>query len=252
MLLFEFTYLISATLLAAYGLNSLLHTWLFWRAGKRPSVPAIDPASSSSADFPQVTVQLPVYNERYVANRLIAAVMKLSWPAERLQVQILDDSIDETTGTITAALQHFGSSDIQVEHICRRERKDYKAGALQAGLASATGKFVVIFDADFVPPADFLLRTIPLFETAEGQTPVGCVQARWGHMNAETSVLTRAQSLGIDGHFVIEQAARDRVGAMVGSSETSETPETAGMVICGRSPGEKLGAGRAVAAGATW
>lgn len=227
MFLLEIIYLTSAALLAAYGLNSLLHTWLFARRRKeRPTHAAIDAADLSGGELPYVTVQLPVYNERYVVGRLITAVMNLTWPAGRLQVQILDDSTDETTPIIAGVLSQFEGSNIQVEgvqveHIRRPKRENYKAGALQAGLETAVGQYIAIFDADFVPPPDFLVRTVPLFERREGQPPVGCVQARWGHMNAETSMLTSAQALGVDGHFVVEQTTRDRVGAFLNFNGTA-------------------------------
>ena len=222
MLILEIIYLITAALLAAYGLNSLLHTWMFIRhRDKRPSYPVLDSDDLLREDLPCVTVQLPIYNERYVVSRLITAVLSLTWPADRLQVQILDDSIDETTEIIAGTLNRLSDTHIQVEHIRRPERTHYKAGALQAGMESAVGKYIVIFDADFVPPPDFLLHTIPLFKRGEGEKPVGCVQARWGHMNAGTSMLTKAQSLGVDGHFVVEQAARDGVGAFLNFNGTA-------------------------------
>jgi cellulose synthase/poly-beta-1,6-N-acetylglucosamine synthase-like glycosyltransferase len=147
--------------------------------------------------------------------------MNLSWPAYRLQVQILDDSTDETTEIIVKVLKRFESSEVQIEHIRREERTHYKAGVLQEGMKTAVGQYIVIFDADFVPPSDFLLHTMPFFESQEGQKPVGCVQARWGHLNEETSMLTRAQSLGVDGHFVVEQAVRDQVGAFLNFNGTA-------------------------------
>ncbi len=222
MLLLEIVYLISATLLAVYGLNSLLHTWLFVKKGRnRPSRALFDADDLASRELPTVTVQLPIYNERYVVNRLISAVLELSWPRDRLQVQILDDSTDETSQIVANTLGRLNQPGFQIEHIQRRERKDFKAGALQVGLETAVGEFIVIFDADFVPPSDFLLKTIPLFDSEEGEGPIGCVQARWGHTNANMSLLTKAQSLGIDGHFVVEQAARDSVGAFMNFNGTA-------------------------------
>jgi cellulose synthase/poly-beta-1,6-N-acetylglucosamine synthase-like glycosyltransferase len=222
MLLLEIIYLLSAALLAAYGLNSLLHTWLYVRKGRdRSYYSTYTRADLTSGNLPSVTVQLPVYNERYVVNRLMVAVLNLSWPADRLQIQILDDSTDETTQIITNILERVDHRGIQIEHIRRQLREDYKAGALKVGMETAVGEFIVIFDADFVPPSDFLLNTIPLFNVEPGMEPVGCVQARWGHMNADMSLLTEAQSLGIDGHFIVEQAARHRVGAFMNFNGTA-------------------------------
>lgn len=218
----EIIYLISAALLAAYGLNCLVHTWLFVRRGReRPVYAVIEAVELEGGELPYVTVQLPIYNERYVVGRLISAVLNLTWPADRLQVQILDDSTDETTQIIAGVLSRFEGSAIQIEHLRRLERVNYKAGALQAGMETAVGQYIAIFDADFVPPADFLLRTVPLFEYRVGQAPVGCVQARWGHMNAGSSNLTSAQALGVDGHFVIEQATRSDLGAFLNFNGTA-------------------------------
>ncbi|MFZ0544733.1 MAG: glycosyltransferase, partial [Candidatus Promineifilaceae bacterium] len=142
-------------------------------------------------------------------------------PSDRLQVQILDDSTDETTQIIAGMLNRLNNTPIRIEHIRRQKRENYKAGALQAGMETAVGQFIAIFDADFVPPPDFLLHTLPLFTSEEGEQPVACVQARWGHMNADTSILTSAQALGVDGHFVIEQTVRHEMGAFMNFNGTA-------------------------------
>lgn len=226
MLLLELLYLISAALLAAYGINSLVLALLFLtRRKERPSYPHFSEDDLSTGNLPRVTVQLPVYNERYVVERLITAVMNLAWPHSHLQVQVLDDSTDETTPIIANILKQYRDGDIQIEHIRRQKRTHYKAGALQEGLKTAVGQYIVIFDADFVPPPDFLLRTIPLFQIKNGSQkangPIGCVQTRWGHLNAETSMLTRAQALGADGHFVVEQRVRNSIGAFLNFNGTA-------------------------------
>lgn len=222
MFILEILYLISATLLAVYGLNSLLHTAVYiWRGKKRLKYQTLSLNELEPGKVSTVTVQLPIYNERYVVTRLISAVINLSWPASCLQVQILDDSTDETTEIIGKVLKRFEDSEVQIDHIRRAKRTHFKAGALQAGMMTAVGQYIVIFDADFLPPPDFLLRTVPVFEKQEGQKPVGCVQARWGHLNAETSMLTGAQSVGVDGHFVVEQTVRDQVGAFLNFNGTA-------------------------------
>lgn len=219
MFVLEILYLLNATLLAVYGFNSLLLTWL----GRYRAKPATGPARAvgglPAGEYPRVTVQLPVYNERHVVERLINAVVHLNWPASRLQIQILDDSTDETRHLVAAAVARHraAGAQMQIDHLHRTDRRGYKAGALQAGLASATGEFVAIFDADFIPPPDFLQKTIPPFRDSS----VGCVQTRWGHLNPDSSQLTRAQALGIDGHFLVEQQARHAVHAFLNFNGTA-------------------------------
>jgi cellulose synthase/poly-beta-1,6-N-acetylglucosamine synthase-like glycosyltransferase len=156
-----------------------------------------------------VTVQLPVYNELHVVERLIDAVARLDYPKDRLQIQVLDDSTDETTRLAQARVDYYQRQGIDITLIHRPERTGFKAGALQRGLETATGEFVVIFDADFVPNRDFLPQIIPHFQDGPR---LGLIQARWGHINADYSPLTSAQALALDGHFVVEQTARQRSG----------------------------------------
>ncbi len=169
--------------------------------------------------FPLVTIQLPIYNERHVVERLIETVVNLDWPVERLHIQILDDSTDDTQQIITAALKRQRAKGIQIklEHIHRSKRQGFKAGALQHGLLCGSGEFIAIFDADFIPPPDFLKKTMPYFEQAN----VGCVQTRWGHVNPDNSFLTQAQALGIDGHFIIEQNVRHQINAFLNFNGTA-------------------------------
>ncbi len=195
-------YLFAASFLALYGFNTCLIAFLFWRkrSEKTPQPPL--------PEMPCVTVQLPIFDELYVVERLIDAAAALSWQRDRLQIQVLDDSDDETTAIAQARVDHFRRRGIDISLVRRADRSGFKAGALAAGLRSATGEFIAIFDADFAPPPDFLEKTIPHFASAD----VGLVQARWGHLNATYSALTRAQSLALDGHFVVEQTARSRNG----------------------------------------
>lgn len=189
--------------LSAFGLHRLhmAFTYLRFRhAGARePSPPE---------DWPQVTVQLPLYNERYVAERLIRATAALDWPRDRLHLQVLDDSTDDTVTLVAAVVEQLRAEGHDIVHLRRSERQGFKAGALSHGLERAKGELVAVFDADFVPAQDFLKRTVPHF----ADPGVGMVQARWGHINREFSWLTRAQSVLLDGHFLIEHTARNRSG----------------------------------------
>jgi cellulose synthase/poly-beta-1,6-N-acetylglucosamine synthase-like glycosyltransferase len=158
----------------------------------------------SHEGWPQVTIQLPIFNERYVVERLIQSVCRIDYPRELLEIQVLDDSTDDTVEIARAVVEKAKALGFDVVYLHRQERTGYKAGALREGLASAKGEFVAIFDADFVPTPDFLKETVPYFIEPD----VGMVQTRWGHLNFNYSMLTRAQSMGIDGHFGVEQPAR--------------------------------------------
>jgi cellulose synthase/poly-beta-1,6-N-acetylglucosamine synthase-like glycosyltransferase len=239
-LILEIIYLLSVVFLSIYGVNSILLTWLH-RRGKREAAEGhvselVGPETDIS--YPCVTVQLPVYNERHVVERVLEAAVNLDWPAERLQIQVLDDSTDDTLQIIDAARERYRTQGVgmQIEHIRRPDRGGFKAGALQYGLASASGEFIAIFDADFIPRPDFLKKTIPYF----CEPTVGCVQARWGHINPATSQLTRAQALGIDGHFVIEQSARDSISAYLNFNGTAGVWRRACMTDAGGWQGDTL------------
>jgi cellulose synthase/poly-beta-1,6-N-acetylglucosamine synthase-like glycosyltransferase len=158
----------------------------------------------TDSGLPHVTVQLPIYNERYVIQRLIEAVVRLHYPRDRMEIQVLDDSTDGTAAIAARLVQHYRQAGFNMVLRHRQHRQGYKAGALKEGLAIAKGEFVAIFDADFVPEADFLLQTLPFFQDPR----VAMVQGRWGHVNRDYSPLTLAQSFGIDGHFWVEQSAR--------------------------------------------
>ena len=169
-------------------------------------------------DYPLVTVQVPIYNERYVAERSIDAVCQLDWPPDRLEIQILDDSTDATREIVAARVARWRTAGINVTQLCRSNRAGYKAGALSEGLAVAHAEYIAIFDADFVPTPNFLRRAMPhLMNDAR----LGFVQARWGHLNRNASLLTRLQALWIDGHFMVEQFARDRCGFLLNFSGTA-------------------------------
>jgi cellulose synthase/poly-beta-1,6-N-acetylglucosamine synthase-like glycosyltransferase len=168
-------------------------------------------------EWPVVTVQLPIYNEMYVADRLIAATCALDYPKDKLEIQVLDDSTDETRQIAELAVRRQAARGIDIKYLHRADRTGYKAGALEAGLRVARGQFVAIFDADFVPPTDFLRKTVPYF----GDPRLAVVQARWGHLNRDYSLLTRIQAILLDGHFVLEHGARNRSGCFFNFNGTA-------------------------------
>ncbi len=170
---------------------------------RRPAPPL---ATGRARGLPRVTVQLPVYNEAGVVERLIDAAAALDHPRARLQIQLLDDSTDETTELAAARIRHWAARGVEIDHLKRSNREGFKAGALQNGLATATGEFILILDADFVPEPDLLRRLLPPFDDPD----VGMVQARWDHLNEEEGLLTRCQALLLDAHFFFEQGGRYR------------------------------------------
>ncbi|MEW6744040.1 MAG: cellulose synthase family protein [Planctomycetota bacterium] len=189
--------------LGVYGTHRYVMVYLFYKYRHRRPVPL-----RRFERLPSVTVQLPVYNEAIVVARLIQAVGRLDYPRESLEIQVLDDSDDETTEIAAREVAKLRAEGLEIRHVRRGERKGFKAGALEYGLKSARGEFIAIFDADFVPPSDIVTRIIDHF-TDPG---VGMVQVRWGHLNREFSLLTRLQSIFLDGHFMIEHTARNRSG----------------------------------------
>ena len=203
-------YIAVALLLALFGLNQFLILALYFR--HRDKVPP-SPPHPREEEWPPVTVQLPVYNEASVIERAIDALARLDYPRDRLEIQILDDSDDETTRIARRKVREWEARGLRITLIHRDGRDGFKAGALAEGLRKATGEFIAIFDADFLPPRDFLRRTIPYFL----QNPrLGVLQTRWGHLNREYSPVTRAQALALDGHFLVEQVARQRSGLFMG------------------------------------
>lgn len=192
-------YSLSILYIFLFSLGQLHLTWVYIRT-KKDKPTEIKPLNV----YPYVTVQLPVYNEKYVVERLIEAVSKFHYPKDKLEIQVLDDSTDETTAIISNKLETLKSSLLDIKLIHRTNRVGFKAGALAEALTSAKGEFIAIFDADFLPEPDFLLRTIPHFADEK----IGVVQTRWGHINRDYSILTQLQAFGLDAHFSIEQTAR--------------------------------------------
>jgi len=202
-------YLFALVSLFTYGMNCYL-LMIFYRL-KRPKARQEHAAIKkhfyqhvAAGDWPKVTIQLPIFNERYVVERLIQSVCDFDYPRELLEIQILDDSTDDTADIATAVAARMQARGFDVQYIQRDHRTGFKAGALKNGLKTAKGELIGIFDADFIPGVDFLKETVPYFTHPE----IGMLQTRWGHINSDYSMLTRAQSIGIDGHFGVEQASR--------------------------------------------
>lgn len=208
---FIIVYSVDIIALFAFGIHSYLMVYLYRKnkdfcdSMEDPDHTPIDLSKVNAKDLPHVTIQLPIFNEYYVVERLIRTSAALEWPKERLEIQVLDDSTDETTERVRRLVDYYSALGIDIQHVHRTDRTGHKAGALKAGLDICKGTYVAIFDADFMPAPDFLLHTIPYFDSKE----IGMVQTRWGHINSDYSVLTKAQSFGIDGHFMIEQVARN-------------------------------------------
>ena len=193
--------------LALYGIHRSWLLWLWWRSRHQHPPPPPEPE-----EWPLVTVQLPLYNEMYVATRLIDAACRLDYPQDRLEIQVLDDSTDETREIVAERVAHHRRRGIDIHHLHRTDRTGFKAGALAAGTERARGGYLAVFDADFVPSEDFLRRVMPWFLDPERGPELGMVQARWDHLNRFYSLLTRIQAVLLDGHFLIEHAARHRSG----------------------------------------
>lgn len=189
-------------LLCLYGGHRLYLTWQVYRDTRAPSLPALPDR------LPIVTVQLPLYNEKYVVERLIDAVAALRYPRDRLQIQVLDDSADDTAGLAAMRVEYHRARGCWIEHLRRTDRTGYKAGALAAALPQARGELIAIFDADFVPGPSLLLDSISPFADPR----VGMVQTRWKHLNRGYSILTQVQAIMLDAHFTIDQVARSRGG----------------------------------------
>jgi cellulose synthase/poly-beta-1,6-N-acetylglucosamine synthase-like glycosyltransferase len=182
------------------------------RERRSPSTPEQLPG-----DLPKVTVQLPIFNERYVIERLLDAVGEFDYPADKLQIQVLDDSTDDTVQIVAEKVKALRAKGLDITHLHRTHRAGYKAGALDEGLRVATGEFVAIFDADFIPSPDFLRRTLPWF----GNPSIGMVQTRWEHLNERYNLLTRMQAFGLDAHFTVEQQGRNAGGYFMNFNGTA-------------------------------
>lgn len=198
--------------LAAYGSHRY---WLVYNYFKHRHVePGPPPAQS---EWPKVTIQLPIFNERYVVERLLEAMSRMDYPREQVEIQVLDDSTDETVDVARACVERFQALGLNIQYMHRENRDGFKAGALKEGMKTATGEFITIFDADFQPNPDFLRRTIPYFQ----EEKIGMVQARWTYMNRHYSSLSEVEAILLDGHFVMEHGGRYREGSFFNFNGTA-------------------------------
>ncbi len=191
--------------LSVYGIHryDIIRTYFKYRKNA-----TTEPAARHFEKLPPVTIQLPLFNERYVVERLVEEIVKIEYPKELLQIQVLDDSTDDTAPFAGALVERYRALGYPIEYHHRTNRHGFKAGALQEGLETATGEFVAVFDADFCPPADFLMRTIHHFADPK----VGVVQTRWSYINRDYNFLSEVEAMLLDGHFILEHGARSRAG----------------------------------------
>jgi cellulose synthase/poly-beta-1,6-N-acetylglucosamine synthase-like glycosyltransferase len=205
------SYLISLIILFSFGLHGFVMVYYYLSTRNVPAIP-----TPLMTGFPTVTIQLPLYNELYVVRRLINASCAIDYPKEKMEIQILDDSNDETVELVAGIVNEKRLEGYDIVHVRRSSRAGYKAGALKDGLVTAKGDFIAIFDADFVPNRNFLKKTIPYFNDEK----IGMVQTRWEHLNSDYSLLTRTQAMALDAHFVIEQTVRNKVGFFINFNGT--------------------------------
>ena len=205
-------YFLVLFVLATYGLHRYWLVYDYYKYAR--NIPGPPPEVTR---WPRVTVQLPIFNERYVIERLVEAVSRFDYPRELLDIQVLDDSTDETVQVARACVERFAAQGLPIHYIHRSNREGYKAGALENGLKTGQGEFVAIFDADFIPSPDFLRRCIPYFENDK----IGMVQTRWTYLNRDYSLLTQVETILLDGHFVVEHGARSRRGTFFNFNGTA-------------------------------
>ena len=199
--------------LALYGFHRYTLVWLYYRNRKN----ATHEPPSRFAELPRVTIQLPIFNEQFVVDRLIDSICRIEYPRDRLEIQVLDDSTDETKAVAQAIVERHRALGHPIVYLHRTNRVGFKAGALDEGLKTASGEFIAIFDADFTPPADWLMRVIHHFAEPE----IGMVQTRWTHLNRDYSFLTQVEAILLDGHFVLEHGARARTGVFFNFNGTA-------------------------------
>jgi cellulose synthase/poly-beta-1,6-N-acetylglucosamine synthase-like glycosyltransferase len=204
-------YFVSLSILFVFGLHGFVMMYYHRKYGHKIPIP--------NADFKNdvmVTIQLPLYNELYVVERLIDSVCEIDYPKDKMEIQVLDDSTDETTSIVAKAVEAKQKDGYDISHIRRGSREGFKAGALKEGMKIAKGEFIAIFDADFIPQKEFLKKTLSYFTDDK----VGMVQTRWEHLNGDYSIITKAQALALDGHFVIEQTVRNKSGFFINFNGT--------------------------------
>ena len=202
------------TVLAVYGGYRVKQVVDFWRYRKYVPVPK---GRFSEQDLPVITVQLPLFNEMYVVERLVKAISEIDYPREKLEIQVLDDSTDETVKLAEATVAKYAAQGFDIHYLHRSDRTGFKAGALELGTKAAKGELLAIFDADFVPKPDCLRKLVDFFT----DPMVGCAQMRWSHINGNYNLLTRLQTIMLDGHFVVEQTTRNRTGGFFNFNGTA-------------------------------
>ncbi|WP_461076641.1 cellulose synthase family protein [Spirosoma flavus] len=222
-------YSVALSLLFLYNCGQLSLIVSYLRSKRKQTLRSKAAKMLPTDDLPLVTVQLPVYNELYVVERLIDAVAQLHYPLAKLDIQVLDDSTDETADLIARKVAHYKQQGIVIDHIRRPERTGFKAGALAYGLPKAKGELIAIFDADFVPEADFLLKTVPHFTDLD----VAIVQTRWEHLNEDFSLITQLQAFGLNAHFTVEQSGRYEAGWLANFNGTGGLWRKAAIVDAG-------------------
>ncbi|PCJ62878.1 MAG: glycosyl transferase family 2 [Planctomycetota bacterium] len=235
-------YVASSFCLAVYGSHCYLMIFLFLKRQKKSRnkiQESIDNyiLNQKEETYPYVTIQLPFYNEKSVVERVMLSAAEVDYPKDKFEIQILDDSNDETVDIVNRIIETIRSQGINISVIRRHDRKDYKAGALANGMTICKGEFIAIFDADFIVPKSFLKRAIPLITA---QDDVACVQGRWGHINSQENWLTKAQSVGIDGHFAAEQGARSYYGMCLNFNGTGGVWRKSAILAGGGWQGDTL------------
>lgn len=200
-----FAYIISLSIILVFGSHGFI--MMFYHHKYRKNIPK--PGADKEEEI--VTIQLPMYNEMYVVERLIDSVCEIDYPKDKLEIQVLDDSTDETVDVVAKLVKAKQDLGFDIQHVRRTNREGFKAGALKEGMKSAKGKYIAIFDADFIPRKDFLRNTLRYFTTDK----IGLVQTRWEHLNEDYSILTKIQALALNGHFVIEQTVRNKSGFFI-------------------------------------
>lgn len=228
-------YSISLVLIFMYALAQLNLLFNYISAQKKecksPKFDFLNPD-----EIPLVTIQLPVFNEMYVMERLLNNIVLMDYPKNKLEIQVLDDSTDETIQTTAAQIERLKQTGINIQHICRTNRTGFKAGALKDGLKIAKGEFIAIFDSDFLPKKDWLKRTVPYFKNNE----IGVVQTRWGHINRNYSILTKIQAFALDAHFTLEQVGRNSKGHFINFNGTAGVWRKACILDAGNWEGDTL------------
>ncbi|MEL4306667.1 cellulose synthase family protein [Joostella sp. CR20] len=228
-------YIIALVLIFFYSLTQLNLLINYLKARKQlVNEPKFD--LSNPDEIPEVTIQLPIYNEAYVVDRLLENIAKIKYPSNKLEIQVLDDSTDESILKTAETIKTLQQQGIDIKHITRKNRTGFKAGALKEGLAKASGEFIAIFDADFLPAPDWLQKTVPYFKNPE----IGVVQTRWGHLNRNYSLLTKIQAFALDAHFTIEQVGRNAKGHFINFNGTAGIWRKTCIIDAGNWEGDTL------------